>query len=406
MGVIDFLFRRTAGRMLVKAAGLPVVPSYVRQSILEPTFHRLIRDGYQKNAVVFACVSALTMAFFEPPLQVYADERDDAPVIPNHRLRTLLTKPNALMGEAELLAITMTYMAIGGNAYWHKVRNRRGDVIEVWPYHAGHFRAVPGGDSWISGYEFNPGDGSQTPIDLADVVHFKWPLIDPTQPWQAQPPLQAAAMEVDTDAEASTYLYSLLKNDAIPRTVIKQPPGLILDDDVIRRIKDQWRERYSGARRGDVAVLESGAEVERIGLDLEQLAFEALHRLPETRIAAAFRVPAIVAGLSAGLERSTYANYGQARTAFTRDTLVPLWRIVASEVAADLLPELRAPQGDVRFDTTRVSSLKEDQDKKWGRITGAYRDNLLTQNEARAALGYPPRPDGDRTTRDPVEVTA
>ena len=405
MAIGDRLRARVANWVL-KGASLPVVPRWVAQSFLEPTFRRLVTDGYQKNAAVFACVSALAFAFPEPPLQVYDGEGDDAPIIPDHPLRALLKNPNPLMGEAELMVITMAYLAIGGNAYWHKIRDRRGRVIEVWPYHAGHLSAVPGGETWIRRYEFTDGGAQLTPVETSEVVHFKWPSPDPLQPWQAQPPLMAAASEVDTDTEATRYLFALLKNDAVPRTVLTIPAERYLNDDEVRRTKAQWRERYGGSNRGDVAILEAGMKVDRLGLDLQQLAFEALHRIPETRIAAAFRVPAIVAGLSAGLERSTYANYGQARTAFTRDTLGPLWRIVGSEIGADLLPELRGPQGDARFDLKRVSALKEDTDKQWGRITGAWRDDLLTKNEARTALGYAPRPNGDVTRSEAATSAA
>lgn len=398
MNVADAVRARVA-RWVLKGAMLPSVPAWITQSFLHPTFHRLVFDGYRKNAAVFACVSALNFSFMEPPIQVYADERDDAPVIPKHPLRKLLANPNALMGEAELNVITMQYLAIGGNAYWHKVRDKRGQVVEVWPYHAGNFLPVPGGDTWIRRYDFDDGTGNLQAIDPADVVHFKWPSPDPTQPWQAQPPLLAAAYEVDTDTEATRYLFALLANDAVPRTIIKSPPGTYSTDDEVRRAKAQFKERYGGSSRGDVMILEAGMDVARLGLDLQQLAFEALHRIPETRIAAAFRVPAIVAGLSAGLERSTYANYAQARQAFTRDTLVPLWRIVASEVTADLLPEVGGPMGEARHDLKRVVALREDTDKQWGRVTSAYSANLLTQNEARAALGFAKIEGGDTTAR-------
>lgn len=403
MSVTDAI-RRRASNWLMKGATLPVVPSWVYRSFLEPTFRRLVKDGYQKNAVVYSCISALAFSFPEPPLQVYDGETDDAPVIPKHPLRALMTKPNELMGELELMAITMAYMAIGGNAYWHKIRDRRGKVVELWPYHAGNFIPIPGGPTWIKRFDFDDGTGIYTPVDPADVVHLKWPMVDPLQPWMSQAPLLSAATEVDTDSEATRYLFALLANDAVPRTIIKVPAERYLNDDEVRRTKQQFKERYAGANRGDVAIMEAGMTVDRLGLDLQQLAFEALHRIPETRIAASFRVPAIVAGLNAGLERSTYANYGQARVAFTRDTLVPLWRGVASEVAADLLPEVGGPLGDVRFDQKRVTSLREDTDKAWARITGAWRDDLLTKNEARTALGYPARKNGDTTRSEGIAV--
>ena len=115
---------------------------------------------------------------------------------------------------------TAEYLALGGNAYWHKVRGRSGRVVELWPYHAGNILPVPGGDTWIERYDFYEASGVKKPIPAEDIVHFKWPSIDPLQPWMAQPPLMAAAKDVDTDNEITRYLFALLKNDAIPRTVV------------------------------------------------------------------------------------------------------------------------------------------------------------------------------------------
>lgn len=378
-------------RWAYKAAQFRVVPTWVRQSFLEPTFRNLVRDGYQKNAAVFACISALAFAFPEAPLVVLR-ERDEEP-LPQHPLRSLIRRPNKLMGEAELKAITIVYAAIGGNAYWHKIRTRRG-IVELWPYHAGYFTAVPGGDNWISHYVYDEtGSGAcyegLPKVPVEDIVHFKWPSPDPGQPWQAMPPLRPAAREVDSDNEATRYLFTLLKNDAVPRTILTTPADRNLSDDEVKRMRAQFKDRYGGDNRGDVAILEGGTTMQRLGLDLEQLAFEALHNLPEARIAAAFRVPPIIAGLNVGLQRSTFANYGEARKAFTQDTLVPLWVAWASEIEAD--PDLN-PTGElVRMDTSRVAALQEDENRKWTRVINAVAAGLLDEDEGRAEIGKPKR---------------
>jgi HK97 family phage portal protein len=385
------LARWLLGAGALKAGGFSVVPAWVTESFLKPTFHALTRDGYQRNSVVFACVSAHAFAFPEPPLLVYDGEGDRGSALPRHPLRKLLRMPNPIMGEAELMLTTAAWLAIGGNAYWHKVRGRAGQVVELWPYHAGSMRPVPGGPTWVERYEFTVDGGTWTPVPAEDVVHFKWPAPDPAQPWQAQPPLQAAAADVDTDNEITRYLFALLKNDAIPRTIVTVPSDRFMTDDEVRRTKDQFRERYGGDRRGDVAIVEGGAAVTRLGLNLEELAFDALHRIPETRITAAFRVPAILAGVGAGLERATYANYQEARRAFTQDTLVPLWRIVGSEISADLLPEFGGAV-ECRFATGRVAALQENEDARWKRVLMARRERVLTQAETRRALGYAEQP--------------
>ncbi|HEU4322116.1 MAG TPA: phage portal protein, partial [Roseiflexaceae bacterium] len=381
-------------RLLYKSAGLTIVPSWVQESFIKPSFRSLVQEAYSKNAAVFSCVSTLAFGFIEPPVRVYDGDGDDARMLPKHGLRQLLTKPNPRMGEAGLKLHTITYAAVGGNAYWHKVRGRANQVVELWPYHAGQIRAVPGGPTWIKHYVFDDGTGNLVVIPVEDIVHFQWPSPDPDQPWQALPPLAAAAREIDTDNEITRYLFALLKNDAVPRTALRVPPGSHLKDDEIRRMRQQWRERYGGENRGDVAILEEGAEIQRIGLDLAELAFDALHRIPETRIAAVLRVPPILAGLAAGLERSTFSNHREARQSFTEDTLVPLWGLFGSTISAQLLPDFGGA-AEVRADTSRVKALQEDNDKRWSRAGTAYTRGLVTKNEGRRYLGYSDVKDGD-----------
>lgn len=390
-------------RLFLKASGFSVVSPWVRASFLTPTFERLTSDGYQKNSVVAACIQALTFTFSEPPLLVWSQEGADGEPLPTHPLRQILRNPNPLMGEDELWQYTIAYMALGGNAYWHKVRSTGGRVVELWPYHAGQVRPVPGGPAWVQGYEFNDGSTDWQPIPKKDIVHFKWPLPDPSQPWMAQPPLRSASRAVDTDSELDRYLYALLKNDAVPRTVIMQNPERFMTPEEVERAKAQWRERYGGESRGDVAILEAGATVQRLSLNLEELAFDALRRVPEVRIAAAFGVPPILAGLSAGLDASTYSNYQQARLAFTQDRLVPLWRSVAAEVQSSLASEFG--NGVVlRHDLNEVASLQEDVNAKWARVNTAFQSGYITFNEARRAIGMADQPNADIYLIDPNKL--
>ncbi len=377
-------FRYNLARLISKAATLNIVPPWFDRSILTPTFRSLTREAYYKNAAFLACVSALNFGISEAPLVVLDD---DEQLLRKHPLASLLRRPNPLMSGTELKVITMAYMAIGGNAYWHKIKSRSG-VLETWPYHAGQIFPVPGGNNWIDHYDFDDGTGVMKPVAADEIVHFKWPTPDPEQPWQAIAPLRAAASEVDADNEASRYLRALLQNDAIPRTIITQSPERYMNDDEVRRARTQYSERYGGDNRGGVLILEGGATVSRLGLDLQEMAFEAMHNIPEARIAAVMRVPPIIAGLNVGLNRSTFSNYAEARTAFTQDTIVPFWNIIASEIESDR--DLNRNDLIVRHDLSRVAALQEDQNRKWARVTAAYREGLLDDDEARAELGKPP----------------
>ena len=366
-----------------KAAELPYVPQWVRASWLTPTFDRLTRDGYASNAAVFAVISRLAFAYQEAPLQVL---KQDGEPYPEHPLQRLLRRPNPMMSEAELAVYAITYMAVGGQCYLVKTRNRAGQVIELWPYHAGHLSPVPGGDdNWISHYVYNVG-GQERRVESENVVHLKWPAVDLEQPWLAMPPLRPVAREVDADAEMSRYIYALLHNDAMPRTAISMPEGVHLNETQFERLKQQWGQRHGGNNRGGVAFLEGGAQIQRVSLNMQELAADALRRVPEARIAAAFGVPAIVAGLNVGLERSTYSNYKEAVIQLTEGTLVPLWRLVADEIEQDLGDEFGGGVM-VRHDTSRVAALQDNENEKYERVSLVWEKGIVRRDEARRMLG-------------------
>jgi len=396
--------RYSLARMLFKASGYAVVPQWVRSSFLVPTFDNLIREGYNKNAVVIGCMSVLTFTFPEPPLMVWSDESERGKRLPDHPLRKLLRRPNPLMGEDELMQYTMAWAAIGGNAFWLTAKDRQGRAAEqsTYPYHAGQVRVIPGGPEWVKGYEFFNAQQEWEEIDQDQyiVTHFKWPLPDPAQPWQAQPPLRAVASAVDTDSEIDTYLYALLKNDAVVRTLVKLPKGFEMTKPEKDRFRSQWADMYGGTNRGGVAILDDGASVERLGLNLQELAFEALRKVPEARIASALRVPPILAGLNVGLDSSTYNNLEGLQLHYTKRTLVPLWRAWGAEVESSL--------GDgnvsIRYDLTKVAALQEDTDALWARVNRAWMGGYMTLNEARRAIGYEDVPGGDVYYIDPKRL--
>lgn len=395
MAVVDLIpasWRLSMARSLIKGAALPIVSDFVRSSFIEPTWRVLIRDGVKANAAVYGCILALAIGFSEPPRKVY--DLDGKP-LPKHALQKLLRRPNSLMSEAEFSTYCIVWLAIGGNLYIHKVRSKAGKVIELWPYHAGHVTPIPGGPNWIKYYEYDPGTGVKIRIEPEDMIHMKWPLPDPEQPWMATPPLLHAAREVDTDNEATKYLFSLLKNDALPRTVIEMPADSSLSPDQFKRLKQQFNERYGGDKRGSVGLLEGGAKLNRIALNMQELAFESLRRVPEARIAMAFRVPPVIAGLNVGLEfGNDRASFEGALFQFTSGILTTLWRLMESELSQSLGMEF-GDEIEIKHDLSMVRALQENENDKWKRLDMAVRGGWVTPNEARSKVGFDPVEGGD-----------
>jgi len=384
---------------MVKAAGLPVpfIPEWQRVQWMTPTFRALCTEGVRANGIVFNCLSAITFTYPEPRLMVYRQTDSGLDPLPTHPLLQLLARPNPQMSQAELLQYVALYKAIGGNCYLYKVRSRARRVVELLPLNDSQIVPVAGATLPIDHYNWlNEETGKEEKIPAEDIVHLKW-LPDPLAPWRGLAPLVAVAREVDTDNEARRYLFALLKNDAIPRVALTLPVGSKpLSPDEHKRYTEQWQEKYGGDNRGKPAVLGGGMDVKVVGLNLQELAFEALSRVPEARIAGAFRVPPVLAFLNVGLEQMTYNNVAGMRRFFVEDCLVPLWRLDADEIAADLLPEF----GDstdltVQFDLGNVVALQEATTEKRQWVDGAVSRGYITVNEGRAQLGLPVVGGGD-----------
>ena len=165
-----------------------------------------------------------------------------------------------------------------------------------------------------------------------------------------------------------------------------------LTDPIVAGIRERWKEVYGGVENWDIGVLDRGGEYQRIGLPFNEMGFDALDERNESRILGPFGVPPILIGSRLGLNRSTYANYREARQAFWEDTEVPELMLFQDEYQYFLQSD---DGGFVAFDMSGVPALKQDSQIK-AQISGdAFSRGAITKNEYRAAIGLDEAKDGN-----------
>lgn len=369
------------------------------------TFRTLVDEGYGKHATVYACVTLYADTFPEPPLGVYETRGRDRVFVP-HPAASLIAAPNEFMSEDEFWQYWITYAAVGGLVCVWKERNRRGEVIGLWPLHRGQCSPVPAAYGWLSHWAFDPGDGSPTiKLDKKDIIPYRW-AIDPLNPLDGLSPLVACARAVDTGTEAMRYVYALLKNDAVPRTALVSKS--ILPDAIRTRMLAQYADQYGGDNRGMPMILEGqDASIQRIGSNLDELGADALHTVPDSWITMAYRVPAVLVGTAGGLQRSIQGAPGEMMEYWTEVVRIPRWRSVEGVFTRHLL---KAEFGDVPegvgmgFDTSLVRALAQDEIRRRTSITEAFAAGWYTVNEARTADKLEPVPTGNVFLRRPGTV--
>lgn len=345
----------------------------------------LTRAGFAGNPVGFRAVKLIAEAAAALPLVCQdAERRFDV-----HPLLSLITRPNAAQGKAELFEALFAQLLLSGDGYVEAVGGEAGLPLELHVLRSDRMRVVPGADGWPVAYEyavgakkhrFAVGDG------VSPVCHVK--NFHPQDDHYGFSPMQAAAAAVDVHNAASRWSKALLDNAARPSGAIvykgADGGGMLGADQYDRLLSEMESHHQGAANAGRPMLLEGGLDWKPMGFSPSDMEFQKTKESAAREIALAFGVPPMLVGIPGD---ATYANYQEANRAFYRLTVLPL----ASRVTAALSHWLGGFSGEtveVRPDLDQVPALAAERDAQWARIAGAA---FLSDGEKRALLGLPKR---------------
>lgn len=349
------------------------------------------------SSIVAATLGWIARNFPEAPLRIRTFDPEGEPTTTTdpgaQRLLGLLHRPNPFFSGVLLWMATIMDFWAHGNAVWLKIRGGPGGAItELWwvPWGLIKPKWPTDGSAYISHYIYKP-DNREIRVEAEDVVHFRFG-IDPSNIRVGRAPLQSVLSEVFTDEEAASFTNTLLLNMGVPGLIIA--PGesdAVIDPANADMIKRKATEAFGGRNRGSTLVLSHKVTATAFGFSPDQMNLKDLRRVPEERVSAVTGVPAIVAGLGAGLDRSTFANFEEARSAAWEENIIPTQRLLGSQLAVQLLPEfVFDPEAFLLdFDTTEVRILQEDQDNLWKRAGEALSRGAITLATYNQIVGLP-----------------
>ena len=350
-----------------------------------------IGDG-SGNSAVTACLNVLATSFAEPQLQVVKRDQTfgDREVDYSHPLAELLRRPNPFMSHNLLSHYIVLALNTNGDSFLYKNRNKQGKVVELIPLMP-HLVEVRGNEQQlITHYEYYTyGKGEFVKIDVKDMVHIRQG-IDPNDHRRGHAPLKSVLREILGDESAGQFTTALLNNMAVPGVVLTPRSdgygGPTKEE--AEAISAMYKEKFGGANRGAPMVLSGAMNVEVVSFTPDQMKLAELRRIPEERVSAVLGVPAILAGLGAGLNSATYNNTKELKEFFTEQKLVPMWRTVANELTHQLLiPDFGDNGKMCDYDIQSVRALQTDVDNLYKRVNMGVSGGWITIGEARQVVG-------------------
>jgi HK97 family phage portal protein len=342
------------------------------------------------NAIVMACINWVTTTFPEAPLRVHRRVGDQVDTINEHDLLRLIDTPNQYYTGLDLWQATLQSYNLDGNAYWIVLLNGSGRPVEIWYEPNFAIRPIGSATEFISRWQvYRSGAWIDLDPKYQMVMHFRRG-IDPRNQRMGVSRLNAAHREIYTDEEAAQYTATLLRNMGIPGFIVSPKGDVVITGEDARIVKHDMMAATQGDKRGEPIVMNGAADVTRLSFTPSEMDLGALRTLPEERISALMGVPAIVAGLGAGLDKATYSNFEQAREQGWRDNIIPTQRVIAMTLQNRLLPLLGGRPGDtVDFDLSQVRALQDDQNALYTRMAVGFNAGFIMRSEARQVTGWP-----------------
>lgn len=354
-----------------------------------------IGDGTGNSAVV-ACLNVLATSFAEPALQVVKRDQvfGDREVDYKHPLAELYRRPNEFMSSSLLSHYIVISLNAHGDAFIFKNRNASGKVVQLVPLMPNLVSVRGNTEKLITHYEYyahskNELAGEPVRIDPKDIIHIRQG-IDSNDHRRGHAPLKSILRELIGDEAAGQYASAILTNLAVPGVVLSPRNDAMGGPtrEEAEAIAQSYKQKFGGANRGAPMVLSGAMSVEVVSFSPDQMKLQELRRLPEERVSAVLGVPAILAGLGAGLDAATYNNTAELREFFTEQKLVPMWKTVANELTHQLLiPDFGDSQMMCDYDIQNVRALQTDMDELYKRVNMGVSGGWITIGEARKVVG-------------------
>jgi phage portal protein BeeE len=327
-------------------------------------------QAFTANSVIFSCEVTRMLLFSTIRFQFQALNKGRPSSLFSNPDLDLLETPWPGGTTQDLLLRMLLDADLSGNSYYTTGENgefgelvrMRPDWVRVVLQERKTSRGKTLGYKKI-GYAYWEGGlygGDEEPLVLFphEVCHFA-PVTDPLATYRGMSWLTPVIRELQNDGLMMRHKRKFFENGATPNMVITLDAAVKFDQ--FQKFKALMEEDHEGVDNAYRSLfLGGGADATVVGANFRQIDFKEVQGHGELRIAAAARVPPVIAGLSKGQEGSSLnaGNFGAARRLLADMTGHPLWQNAAGSMGS----LITAPGGSrLWYDARDVPILREDE---------------------------------------------
>lgn len=370
--------------------------------------------GSTGSSALDLCLRRYGRFYNMPPLRLWEGPRGDveaSEAVEKDAVYALLSDPHEDLTLRELRGLVARSKFVDGNAYQVKLRTGAGTILDnvhgmvqqLHPVDPTRMRPARDKDSkkLIDFYALDLGNGYSARVPKENVIHFRDAELDPRDPAKGLGVVRRLVREVATDAEEDAFVASFMRNMGIPGLVFapkEQSKGQVID---VEQLQSYVAASTTGENRGKPLVFKTPVDFYQMSASTQVLDLSHVSARVETRIAGMVGIPAILAGLAAGLDATSYgANTRALVESFIENELMSAWDEDGERWTIALRADFGfSPTQWLGYDWTGLRALQDDEDAKVKRYTAMWVTNAITLEQYHQALDMDLPPGADPNAR-------
>lgn len=342
----------------------------------------------QAAPTVAACVRVVREDVAKLPLILYQSmPKGGKRRATEHDLYRLLhdaPDPAGKLTSFEWREMMQEHLELRGNAYSQLVRNARGRVVALAPWHPDKVLIKRATDDGMLFYQHLE---QGVTVTMADMLHLRGPISEDGVTGKST--VRVLCETIGAELMGEDNQAKLLKNGQRPPGILVHPAGL--SEVAEKNIRESWEKQTNAENRGKTAILEEGMKYIQVGMTNEDAQALESRKFTRSQIAAGWRIPPHKIG---DLDKATFSNIEHQALEYVTDSLLPRLRRFEAVLNITLLTEAERKAGYF-FEFLVDGLLRGDIKSRYDAYAIGRNWGWLSANDIAELENRNPIPNGD-----------
>ena len=340
---------------------------------------------YATSVTIYSAIKARSQALSRQRLLAL---RGEEPVPDHHPVQMLLDRVNRWTTRGELWTAIETNLCLWGSAFLALEQDQEGRR-EIWALRPDRMKVLPDKERYIRGFIYFGANGA-VPYTADEIIWLHY--FNPLEEYSGLSPVAPLRLSVDMGMDALKFNRNFYLNSARPDMILTTEESMT--DDEVNEFYQRWESRYRGpANAHRPAIASFVKDVKPIGFTQREMEFVQGLRWSLEDVSRAYGVPL---PLLSDYQQATFTNIRSAEQIFWRNTMIPEMRFIEEQLSQKLLAQLGYPGITLRFETSNIEALRQDEDSLVNRQSMLLDRGVLTINEVRRQHNLPDVPWGNQ----------